>query len=696
MKELEKDVWKRIPFLRLLLPLIAGIMVAHYFAIAIVDVFITAGVFILFTFFYSIATASLKFKLAWLNGIAITIIFICTGNSIYQFHDTKNTNDWIGNYYLKDSILAVTIQEPLTEKTKSFKTIATADFIYHNHEWKKTTGNIILYFKKENHPPNLHYGSQLIIHKTLQPITNSGNPGAFNYQQYCAFQDIYAQAFAAEKDFTVLSETKTNFLKAAIFSAQQKILAILKENIKDEHALGIAEALLIGYRDDLDKDLVQAYSNTGVVHIIAISGLHIAMIYGLLIFVLSPFKKIKWFNFFQLLITLFVLWGFSFIAGAAPSILRSTVMFSFIVIGKSLNRQSNIYNNLAASAFTILVFNPYSLWDVGFQLSYAAVLSIVLFQKNISHWFIFQNKLLRSIWQLNAVTIAAQILTLPIILFYFHQFPNFFLFTNLFAVPFSGLILYGELFLLLVAKLEIINEWTGDVLSRCIQLMNHFINNVNSIPLSSWENIQINIPQTIFLYASIISMAIWLIKKNKIAFLFSLTTMVCFTAIKCVDLIEKGQQQKIIVYNVPQHQAIDIIDGRHYQFIGDAELNEDGFLRNFHLKPSRILNRLSASNESVSLAVQHHLICSANKTVFIVDKPVHASKHQEKIKINTLIISNNPRLSIGQLVTAIDFDEIVFDSSNPLWKINKWKKDCDRLHLRHHSIAEQGAFEMDL
>jgi competence protein ComEC len=266
----------------------------------------------------------------------------------------------------------------------------------------------------------------------------------------------------------------------------------------------------------------------------------------------------------------------------------------------------------------------------------------------------------------------------------------------LFAVPFSGLILYGELFLLLVAKLEIINEWTGDVLSRCIQLMNHFINNVNSIPLSSWENIQINIPQTIFLYASIISMAIWLIKKNKIAFLFSLTTMVCFTAIKCVDLIEKGQQQKIIVYNVPQHQAIDIIDGRHYQFIGDAELNEDGFLRNFHLKPSRILNRLSASNESVSLAVQHHLICSANKTVFIVDKPVHASKHQEKIKINTLIISNNPRLSIGQLVTAIDFDEIVFDSTNPLWKINKWKKDCDRLHLRHHSIAEQGAFEMDL
>ena len=433
-----------------------------------------------------------------------------------------------------------------------------------------------------------------------------------------------------------------------------------------------------------------------MVHIIAISGLHIAMIYGLLIFVLSPFKKIKWFNFFQLLITLFVLWGFSIIAGAAPSILRSTVMFSFILIGKSLNRQSNIYNNLAASAFTILVFNPYSLWDVGFQLSYAAVLSIVLFQKNISHWFVFQNKLLRSIWQLNAVTIAAQILTLPIILFYFHQFPNFFLFTNLFAVPFSGLILYGELFLLLVAKLEIINEWTGDVLSRCIQLMNHFINNVNSIPLSSWENIQINIPQTIFLYASIISMAIWLIKKNKIAFLFSLTTMVCFTAIKCVDLIEKGQQQKIIVYNVPQHQAIDIIDGRHYQFIGDAELNEDGFLRNFHLKPSRILNRLSASNESVSLAVQHHLICSANKTVFIVDKPVHASKHQEKIKINTLIISNNPRLSIGQLVTAIDFDEIVFDSTNPLWKINKWKKDCDRLHLRHHSIAEQGAFEMDL
>jgi competence protein ComEC len=208
---------------------------------------------------------------------------------------------------------------------------------------------------------------------------------------------------------------------------------------RDETETGVAEALLIGYRDDLDKDLVRAYSNTGVVHIIAISGLHLGMIYGLMLLLLKPFRKYKWMRWAKPLLILLVLWGFSLLAGAAASILRSVVMFSFIVIGESLGRKTNIYNTLAASAFCLLVYNPYFFWDVGFQLSYTAVLSIVLFMKPVYQWLYFKNKLLNAIWQLNAITLAAQVLTLPVILYYFHQFPNLFLFTNFVAVPLIGI-----------------------------------------------------------------------------------------------------------------------------------------------------------------------------------------------------------------------------------------------------------------
>lgn len=696
MKEFIQPVWKQVPFLRLLLPLIAGMILSYFFQIPIWFIILLTTASILIFTFYSFLSSSLKYAMRWLSGLAISVFFICIGYYDYHSNDVQHQKDWIGNNISADSIFYITIQEPLTEKTKSYKTMAAANFVFINHEWEKTKGNIIVYFKKENGKPNVAYGATLIIRKSLQPITNSGNPGAFNYKQYCSFQHIYAQVFLDEHDYTILPEKEISFLQASIFSAQSNVLSVLKENIKDADAAGIAEALLIGYRNDLDKDIVQAYSNTGVVHIIAISGLHIAMIYGLLLFVLKPFRKLKFMKWLQPIIILFVLWSFTFIAGAAPSILRSTVMFSFIIIGTSFNKRANIYNNLAASAFVILLFNPYSLWDVGFQLSYAAVLSIVLFQKNISHWIHFDNKLLYSIWQLNAVTIAAQILTLPVILFYFHQFPNFFLFTNLFAVPFSGLILYGELLLLLVSKLDIINEIVGDAVNACIELMNRFIANVNSIPFSSWENIQINSIQTIFLYLFIISMAYWLIRKKKNGLMLSLSFMIPFLAIRCTDIINKNEQQKLIVYNVPQHCAIDLIDGTKYQFIGDDALKEDGFLRNFHLKPARILNRIMPTNTLANVHFENNIIYSAARNAVIVDKPIYPSPNMQKIKVGTLIISHNPKLNMEQLATAFDFDEIVFDSSNPLWKINKWKKDCEHLHLRHHSIPEQGAFEMDL
>ena len=135
------------------------------------------------------------------------------------------------------------------------------------------------------------------------------------------------------------------------------MLSILRNNIHDQNELSIAEALLIGYRDDLDRDLVQQYSNTGVVHIIAISGLHLGMIYGLLLLLFKPFLKFKITKIIKPLVILFVLWGFSFIAGAAPSIMRSAVMFTFIVIGESLGKRTNMYNSLAASAFVILLVN---------------------------------------------------------------------------------------------------------------------------------------------------------------------------------------------------------------------------------------------------------------------------------------------------------------------------------------------------
>jgi competence protein ComEC len=214
--------------------------------------------------------------------------------------------------------------------------------------------------------------------------------------------------------------------------------------------------LLIGYKDDLDKTLVQSYSNTGVVHVIAISGLHLGLIYWLLLKLFWPLQKRRDLKWLRPILIIAGLWLFSLLAGMQPSVIRSAVMFTCIVLGETWTRKSSIYNTLAFSAFLLLFINPYWLWDVGFQLSYIAVLSIVIFMQPIYNWFYIKNKALDFIWKLNAVTLAAQILTVPVSIYHFHQFPLSFMFTNFVAVPLSSLILLGEIVLCVVSFIPIV------------------------------------------------------------------------------------------------------------------------------------------------------------------------------------------------------------------------------------------------
>jgi competence protein ComEC len=354
-------------------------------------------------------------------------------------------------------------------------------------------------------------------------------------------------------------------LAEILLNARNNVLSIFRKWVPGETETGVAEALLIGYRDDLDKDLVRAYSNTGVVHIIAISGLHLGMIYGLMLLLLRPFRKYKWMRWAKPLLILFVLWGFSLLAGAAASILRSVVMFSFIVIGESLGRKTNIYNTLAASAFCLLVYNPYFFWDVGFQLSYTAVLSIVLFMKPVYQWFYFKNKLLNAIWQLNAITLAAQVLTLPVILYYFHQFPNLFLFTNFVAVPLSGFILYGELLLLLVYKIPFLNVYTGKAVSFLIRQMNTLLNKPTGC-LSLLQTIQTSITQTILLYIGIGCVAWWLLDKKTKALLTGIVCLAGCILIASLTAIRQSQQHTMIIYNVPRLSAMISLPDMPFHF----------------------------------------------------------------------------------------------------------------------------------
>ncbi len=687
---------KKYPFIRILLPLIAGIIFQWYVQLPLMYILVffllNVSVFIIFMFL----PAAKKFSLRWLQGFIIMVMFAALGSCITYTKNITHQKDWIGNYYHANDAIIVTLEEPLITKNNSYKAIASVNEVWRNGHSINTKGKILVYLQKDTSVITLGYGSQLLLNKPLQPIANSGNPGAFDYKRYCLFQDVTHQVFLKQNEFVVLPTKKINRLQQKLFDIRNATITIIQKNISGEKEQGVAEALLIGYRNDLDKDLVQAYSNTGVVHIIAISGLHIGMIYFLLNLIFAKLRRVKWIKYFRPLVILAVLWAFTLVAGAVPSILRSAVMFTFIVIGEAINRKRNIYNTLAASAFCMLVYDPFMLWDVGFLLSYAAVISIVTFMQPVYRWLYFENKSLNKIWQLTSVTISAQILTVPIVIFYFHQFPNFFLITNLLVVPLSGLILYGEILLLCVSSVSGIASFVGKILHGFIWFMNRFIEHINNFPFAVWNNLQINIFQTWLLYGFIIFLCIWFLRRTAGSFIISLVCFTVFIVSVSFEMIKRNQQQKFIVYNIPKQSAMDIIQGDKYYFVGDSILLKDDFLQNFHLKPARNLFHTVLSNDTTSKIFPNVPVKIGNFSLLMIDNSFKDFSTSKKTPVDIIVICKNPAVKIEALQNEFACKKIVFDSSNPLWKIERWKKECDSLHLRFHSVPQQGAFVMDM
>ena len=687
-------IWKNIPFLRLLVPLAAGIICGWYFSLHwTISLYLIVAAFP-FLLLYLFSNEQKKFFFSWVPGVSITLCMLGFGILLTWFKQINHEQQWAGHIYKPGDIVQLRLLEPLSEKQKTYKALAEIVSVQQNGKGTNVSGYIILYFQKDSIAPALKYGNMIAINKPLQEIKNAGNPGGFDYKRYALFNGITHQLFLKKDDYVLLPATKTSSFWSRIYSTKEYILTVLRKYIKGEQEISVAEALLIGYRDDLDRDLVQAYSNTGVVHVIAISGLHLGLIYWLLLLLFKPLNKYKQLKWLKIVLVLSLLWIFSLITGAGASVLRAAIMFTAIAAGDLFNRKGTIYNSMAASAFVLLCYNPFYLWDVGFQLSYAAVLSIVLFMKPIYHWFSINNKLLDKAWQLNAVTLSAQILTLPLCIYHFHQAPNLFLITNFVAVPLSSLILFGEILLIAVSFISPVASFVGYLLSYLLKWMNGFITWVDHFSFAVTDGIQHNPLQTILLYAFIAAVGIWLLQKNVKALKWSLGFLVLFFMVQSFSLYQTKRQQKLIVYNLSQHTAVDLMLGDHYFFAGDPELLQDGFLRNFHLKPSRILHRTYQSPVLLSSAKNNSYVINGKKIMHINQSYFYDSL-STRIKADVVIVSKNPRLFINDLLKSVDCKLLIFDSSNPQWKINLWKKDCERLHLNYFCTSEQGAFVMN-
>jgi competence protein ComEC len=436
---------------------------------------------------------------------------------------------------------------------------------------------------------------------------------------------------------------------------------------------------------------VRSYTNTGVVHIIAISGMHLALIYGILVLITSPLKKIKTLKTFRILIIIAGLWIFSIMAGAQASVLRSALMFTCIAVAELAERKTSVYNSLAVSALILLCYNPFWIWDLGFQLSFAAVLGILVFYKSIYNWISFQNRLVDTIWKTLAVSIAAQILTTPISLYYFHQFPVLFLFTNLLAVPLSTLILLGLIFLCFFSWWFALAKISGLFCSLLITWMNSYIENLEKIPFALWSGFSLSLFQAWLLLFIMFSMAWFLWENYKPSIYTCLVCSLIFISIRSASFYKTGTQRKIIVYNSSGRVLIDCVKGRQV-----FTISNNSFIKNeidFVSGPARILYRLIPDAKKKFITRDLEFM---NKKILILDKAIHIPTGMARARIDILIVAGNARINIQELIERLDIKLILIHNTVPEWKAKTVKKTCDALRIPRYDLVDKGAFVMKL
>lgn len=474
---------------------------------------------------FELLPVKMRFTGYWLGGVAIHLLLFSCSCLLTALHDATPEIEMITNGRHHSPLYVTTITEPPDEKRTSWKSDARFDYIQFQEKRIFPRSGIILYIRKDS-MVHLRYGSKIVFRKPPERITNFDS--AFNYVRYCALRNIHFRIFLSPNEFIVLGNNDASAFHQFVFNAREWIVDLFRQRIRSPAERGLALALLIGYKNDLDKNLLQSYSNTGVVHVIAISGLHLGLIYSMLMFVCRPLGRTVAGKTISFAISMPALWIFTFLAGASPPVLRSAVMFSFIAAGALFRRKTPIINSLCASALFLLCINPLWLWDIGFLLSYLALLSIAVFNKPVYAVGRSTNRMADALWKLNAVTIAAQILTMPVILFYFHQFPVLFLITNMIAVPLSGIILFGEIILCSLHPIEVAACFIARLLTLLIRLMNGIILYADSLAFATIGNIHINFPQLLLLYVFTATITAGLMFRRKGYILISLLSALLF------------------------------------------------------------------------------------------------------------------------------------------------------------------------
>ena len=485
--------------LRFLGSLVAGILLANYASLKLEIVllfFVSFSIALIFLFIKKGRNSNFYFE-----GLTY-LIFLCIGVLIYNFNDDRLLKSHYSHSISCNQEVDVVFRLKKRLKPNLYNERFEASIIQVNE--LEVSGKILVNINKDSIDSVFNVDDLIFSRSKLVEIKEPLNPFQFDYKTYLARNNVLHQIYLKPYDLLFLSRDQTTLYGYADY-IRERISNKLNQAGFDKESLSIIKALLLGQRQDINRETYDNYINSGTIHILAVSGLHIGIILWILNFLFKPLLYLKYGNYIKPILLVFILWGFAIIAGLSPSVVRAVTMFSIITVAMHLKRSTNIYNTLAISAFLLLLFNPKFLFNVGFQLSYLAVLGIVSIQPLIYNVWKPKFIIIDKLWQILTVTIAAQIGVLPISLFYFHQFPSLFFVSNIVVIPFLGILLFGGVLVIVLGLLNVLPSILVEMYSFVISSLNNFIAWIAQFEDFLFKDIPFTFLQVLISYVFVIS-----------------------------------------------------------------------------------------------------------------------------------------------------------------------------------------------
>ena len=569
-------------------------------------------------------------------------------------------------------------------------------------KWQQIHGKIQVFFPKSQASP-VDYGDVLLIQGQPQAVLSPKNPYEFDYQSFLGFSQIYHQHFVIKEEVVVMANKPPSAMQALSCRVRNYCKIILTRYIESSEVRAIVLALVLGLQDALDPMLRDAYAGVGTMHVLAVSGLHVGILYGLLRVLLSLLSNIRYARWFSPAISLAALWLYAFVTGLSPSVLRATTMFTLVVIAKIIGRKSSMYNTLASSAFLLLLQDPLLLFSVGFQLSYLAVLGIVYLQPRIYHWLSLKNFWLDKLWLLSSVSLAAQMATIPLSIYYFHQFPTYFLIANWVVVPAASLILclgVGVLMTSFWAGLSACMAW---LLEQVVGTMDQFIFTVWRLPLSVIYPIYWDMPAVLLVYGLLILLLSFFHSKRLPYLVLGNALSIVFSVRAIQAQFLQESQKKIIFYSINHHSVVALVRGHQSILCVDARFKTKNKKYAYHVQPSQVAMGIRTPiHYTLEEATQQHFpwkaekgleiaVWQGKKIIFLNKQFRPLSRLIKKIPIDFLVIEENAVATLQPLLAWFDFDTLVIGASNTRALTQQLQEEAEQRCLKSHSLLQQGA-----